>query len=335
MMTQMNVLRAILLASIFLSGCVHHNRSIASELASEITPSLNQKVISISVEPSVNLEVIDFGGEGRDLVLLSGLSDTAHRFTPFAGKLAKKFHVYGITRRGFGNSSSPAPTPENYGSDRLGDDVLAVVDALHLEKPIIVGHSIGGSELSSIGTRHPEKVAGLVYLDALGPAAFYDVDNPDTWMELLEAKRSIDKLLTSLQQGGPHVLPTGVALQKELRVLDKMLTSDIAFWKKIPEDVVQADAVRPPPPPIYIALLNGRRKYTTISGHVLAICAIPVAVDELSREMRKNQLRKFNAFEKANPNAKVIRIENAEHYIYESNEADVIREIEAFASELK
>ena len=334
MISQMNVLRAILISSIFLSGCVHHHKSIASELTSEIKPTRNQKAMSIQVEPGVNLEVIDFGGEGRGLILLPGLNDTAHRLAHFADKLAKKFHVYGITRRGFGKSSSPDPTSENYSSDRLGDDVVAVIDALHLEKPIIVGHSFGGSELSSIGTRHPERVAGLVYLDALGPAAFYDTENPDTWMELIEAKRSIERLLQLLQQGGPAVLPAGVALQKELRTVDKMLTSDIAFWKKIPDDVVQADAARPPLNPIYIALLNGRRKYTTIPGHVLAICAIPVAVDEISREIRKNQLRKFDAFEKANPHAKVIRIESADHYIYESNEEEVIREIDAFASQL-
>ncbi len=39
--------------------------------------------------------------------------------------------------------------------------------------------------------------------------------------------------------------------------------------------------------------------------------------------------------EKANPHARVIRIENADHYIYESNEADVVSEIESFASQLK
>ena len=331
----MNMLRAIFIASIFLSGCMHHQFIADVQTNERSRDSRNQKVMSINVDRGVNVEVIDFGGEGRGLILLSGLSDTAHRFSRFAEKLTKKFHVYGITRRGFGKSSSPAPTPENYGSDRLGDDVLAVIDALHLEKPIVAGHSIGGDELSSIGTRHPEKVTGLVYLDALGPGAFYDEENPNTWMELIETKRNIERLLELLQQGGPDVLPAGIALQKEVRTLDIMLTSDIAFWKTIPEDIVKADAARPRLNPVLIALLNGRRKYTTIKGHVLAICAIPAGKDEMSREIRKNQLRKIDAFEKANPNARIIRIENADHYIYESNEADVAHEIESFASQLK
>jgi pimeloyl-ACP methyl ester carboxylesterase len=39
--------------------------------------------------------------------------------------------------------------------------VLAVCDFLKLQRPVVVGHSIAGEELSSIGSRHPEKVAGL------------------------------------------------------------------------------------------------------------------------------------------------------------------------------
>jgi pimeloyl-ACP methyl ester carboxylesterase len=55
---------------------------------------------------------------------------------------------------------------KNYSADQLGDDVLAVIEALKLNRPVLIGHSIAGEELSSVGTRYPDKVAGLVYLDA-------------------------------------------------------------------------------------------------------------------------------------------------------------------------
>src|SRR6266550_844885 len=120
----------------------------------------------VNVDENVKLEVLDWGGSGKPLVLLAGLGNTAHIFDSFADKLIATYHVYGITRRGFGASSSPTPANGNYSADRLGDDVLAVIDALKLNRPVLVGHSIAGEELSSIGTRHPEKVAGLIYLDA-------------------------------------------------------------------------------------------------------------------------------------------------------------------------
>ena len=69
----------------------------------------------------------------------------------------------------------PAPTAPNYTADRLGDDVIAVIDALQLDRPVLAGHSVAGEELSSIGSsRHREKVAGLIYLDAACSYAYYD-----------------------------------------------------------------------------------------------------------------------------------------------------------------
>ena len=98
----------------------------------------------VSVGKDVQAEVLDWGGSGRPLVLLAGLGNTAHVFDKFAPKLIAKYHVYGITRRGFGSSSAPLPNSENYSSDRLADDVIAVIDSLHLKQTVVVGHSIAG-----------------------------------------------------------------------------------------------------------------------------------------------------------------------------------------------
>jgi len=117
----------------------------------------------VTVDKNVSLEVLDWGGSGRPIVLLAGLGGTAHVFDDFAPKLAGTYHLYGITRRGFGASTAPA---SGYSADRLGDDVIAVIDSLKLSGAVLVGHSIAGEELSSIGTRHPEKVSGLIYLEA-------------------------------------------------------------------------------------------------------------------------------------------------------------------------
>jgi pimeloyl-ACP methyl ester carboxylesterase len=77
---------------------------------------------SVTVEANVSLEILDF---------------------------TSTHHGYAITRRGFGNSSVPA---DGYGADRLGADVVAVLDALKFDRPVLAGHSIAGQELSSIAT---------------------------------------------------------------------------------------------------------------------------------------------------------------------------------------
>jgi non-heme chloroperoxidase len=94
----------------------------------------------VTVDKNVRLEVLDWGGSGRPLVLLAGGGDTAHAFDDFAPKLTPSFHVYGITRRGFGQSGFSL---EGWGADRLGDDVLAVLDSLKLQRPVLVDIHLG------------------------------------------------------------------------------------------------------------------------------------------------------------------------------------------------
>ncbi len=159
------------------------------ETAWQIDPSTH-KVQFITVEKSVKLEVLDWGGSGRALVMLAGLAADAHIFDKFAPKLVEAgYHVYGISRRGFGESSIPI---SGYSADRLGDDVLAVIKALKLHRPVLVGHSVAGEELSSIGSRHPQKVSGLIYLDAAYIYAYYDSSFDDHFSAT--KKDGLDKL---------------------------------------------------------------------------------------------------------------------------------------------
>lgn len=49
----------------------------------------------------------------------------------------------------------------------MGDDVLAAIAALKLQKPVLIGHSFSGQAMSNVASRHPERIGGLVYLDAM------------------------------------------------------------------------------------------------------------------------------------------------------------------------
>src|SRR5580765_2965252 len=64
------------------------------------------RITFVTVDDGVKLEVLDWGGNGRAVVLLAGYQ-TAHEYDDIAPKLTAFCHVYGITRRGFGASSRP------------------------------------------------------------------------------------------------------------------------------------------------------------------------------------------------------------------------------------
>src|ERR1700692_3874683 len=85
------------------------------------TDATSHTVQFVTVDTDVKLEVLDWGGTGRPLVFLTGLGNNAHVFDKFASKFIGSYHVYGITRRGYGTSSSPA---SGYSADRLGGEWL-------------------------------------------------------------------------------------------------------------------------------------------------------------------------------------------------------------------
>jgi pimeloyl-ACP methyl ester carboxylesterase len=301
----------------------------------------------VQVAPNVKLEVLDWGGRGRPVVLLSGLGATAHDFDEFARKLTGSYHVYGITRRGYGASSKPPTTADNYSADRLGKDVLAVCGTLHLNKPVLIGHSIAGEELSDIGSRNPEKVAGLVYLDAISGYSFYDPAHGDFFIDLVDLEKKLGQLDPRTAGGD---LP-GIVQELE-RVSVPRFEKDLG-WMDMHFKTTSAPPAPPPVPGATRevspgnAILTSAEKFTNIYAPVLAICAFPhapvwVPDTEAGRAKAKLEAQfeeeyiggEIKAFQAAVPSARVIRIPNASHVIFRSNEAEVIREIKAFTATL-
>jgi pimeloyl-ACP methyl ester carboxylesterase len=127
----------------------------------DTTPYKAQRFVKVA--PGVKLEVLDWGGSGEVMVLLTGSGDNAHVFDYFAFQFTNFFHIIGITRRGWLPSSQPK---NGYDVETRAADDIKVLDALGVKKAVFVGHSIAGSELSKIAVKYPGYVDKLVYLDA-------------------------------------------------------------------------------------------------------------------------------------------------------------------------
>jgi len=297
-------------------------------------------IMFIPVEKNVSLEVLDWGGAGRPLVLLAGLGNTAHVFDKFAPELTPAYHVFGITRRGFGASASPSPSANGaYSADRLGDDVLAVLDALKLNRPVLAGHSLAGEDLSSLGSRHPERVAGLIYLEAAYSYAYYDRARGDLGIDLID----LQKKLEQIEPGNNSV--------NQRRLIDYLLVTtlpaferDLKGAQKNPTDGAPGPTAATQPSPITVAIMKGMQKYTEIQVPALAIYAVPhttglpikddserAAADARDEALVNPQAK---AFESGVPSAKVVRLPHANHFVFLSNEDDVLREMNAFLTNL-
>jgi pimeloyl-ACP methyl ester carboxylesterase len=284
----------------------------------------------VTVDTNVQLEVLDWGGSGRPLILLAGLGNTAHRFDRFVPKLTPNYHVYGITRRGLGASSVPPIANGNYRADRLGDDVLAVMDSLKVQHAVLVGHSFSGEVLSSIGSRYPERVAGLIYLDAAYEYAYYDSTRSALLVDMGDLQRTLAQLSLEVWLGPSreqqaltqHMLETSLPrMERDLRESHKEMqaTPDSAWLRAYQWPAVEH------------AILMGAEKYTDIKCPALAIYAVP---QNDSADAAEVQAR-ATAFERGVPGARVVRLTNATHFVFISNEGDVLREMSAFISHLR
>jgi pimeloyl-ACP methyl ester carboxylesterase len=295
----------------------------------------------VSVEPTVKLEVLDWGGSGRPVVFLSGLGNTAHVFDEFAPKLTRDAHVFGITRRGYGASTI---ADGGYDANRLADDILAVLDTLDLKKPVLIGHSIAGEEMSSIGSRQPERVGGLVYLDATYQYAF-DNGKVPTMADLRE--------LSTALPPGPQPSAAGpaatyaAAVDRFARARGFRVPESEMRQILVPNDDGAPGAARTPPRvPQAVQDSMLLSKFTDIRAPVLALAAMPqvapyylnnipgpearAAADAWRAKFNALKERQLQAFEQGIPGARVVRLADADHYVFITHEADVLREIRSF-----
>jgi pimeloyl-ACP methyl ester carboxylesterase len=288
------------------------------------------------------LEVLDWGGSGRPIVLLAGGGNTAHVFDNFAPKLTAHHHVYGITRRGFGASGYSATHDP---ADRLGDDVVAVIDALNLQKPILVGHSIAGVELSSIANSYPNRVGGLVYLDAAYSYAFDNGKGPNIMeIQKLQGPQPPPPSQTDLATFG--------AFQKYYERVNGFLFPEAelrAQRESTPDGGVgkQRDL---PGTALFMPLMTGTKKYTAIPVPALIIFANPHSqgtwVDENADPSVQTAAKTYSTALEALverqeksvvdgvPTAHLITLPGAKHYVFLSNESEVLKDIYAFIADL-
>ncbi len=315
--------------------------------AAEPSTPLHTAVQLVPVETGVELEVIDWGGKGPAVVMLAALGADAHEFDNFAPQLTDKYHVIGITRRGFGASSKPTT---GYSNERLGKDVIAVLDALKIQRAVFVGHSIAGMELSWIGTHDPKRVYGLVYVEAAYAYAFYSDSSLDPQKLAIDSLELRKKLLQLLMGGGrPDQQRVTAELIAEVTRFERELRDHAEMIKDFPDPPM--DPANPPHPPAWLTgIFQGQEKYTRIEVPALAIFAAPHALGDLpspeelvegsaaAAKLEDADLQRTGsqatAFERGVPGSRVVRIPHASHYIFGSNEKDVLREVSSFLDQL-
>jgi non-heme chloroperoxidase len=177
----------------------------------------------------------------------------------------------------------------------------------------------------------------LVYLDAGYPYAFYDRSHGDLSIDSMELRKELEQLIGRsdekplIQELLQTTLPQ---VEKDLQAQQKWLQA------------AQPSSGGPSLPPVSLAILAGVEKYTDIRVPVLAFFAFPqdlaptvfandpaahARLEAVNRADRETQIK---AFQSGIPSAHVVRLPHANHFLFITEETDVLREMNAFLEKL-
>jgi len=105
-------------------------------------------------------------GSGRPIVLIHGLGGTMLHFPPaLLDRLKDDYRLIVLDRPGSGYSMRK--DADNGRLPQQADDIAGLIDALKLEKPLLVGHSLGGMIALTVALNHADRISGLALLSPL------------------------------------------------------------------------------------------------------------------------------------------------------------------------
>lgn len=115
----------------------------------------------------LRLHYLDWGSPERaPLLFLHGGRLTAHTWDLTCLALRTEYHCAALDQRGFGDSEwSPSL---DYGPERNADDIAAWIAHLDVERPVLIGQSLGGLHAMTYAVRDVARVRALVLVD-VGP----------------------------------------------------------------------------------------------------------------------------------------------------------------------
>lgn len=139
---------------------------------------------------ALRLHEVQWGEQGTAVVCVHGITANAFCFQALADHLAPDHRVFAYDLRGRGDSDQPA---RGYGVPAHADDLAAFIDALGVQRPVVIGHSLGAFIALSFAAHYPDKLSKLVLLDGGATLPWKSAADQPAWLTA-----SINRLGTSV-----------------------------------------------------------------------------------------------------------------------------------------
>lgn len=143
----------------------------------------------------IRLHYYRSGGEGPPVVLLHGITDSGLCWPRVSQSLADRYDIIAVDARGHGKSEKP-DDGKAYAREEHAKDVAGLIESLGLDKPAIVGHSMGSGTASELAATFPGLVGALVLEDPPWRRADEAVNAPTAsreWAQRIAARKMLSR----------------------------------------------------------------------------------------------------------------------------------------------
>ena len=267
---------------------------------------------------TLRFHYLDWGDRrGPSCLLLHGFAQTCHSWDFVALSLADSYHVVALDQRGHGDSDW-APDGD-YSPEAQQSDIHAVVEALGLTNLLLIGLSMGGRNALTYAANHPDKVRGLVVVDASPENRPAGAENIRRFVEQKDELDSIDEFVERVRRYNPR-RPVE-QIMGSIRHNVKQLPNGKWTWK-------YDKRLRSPGRP----LAGDDRMVQRLWGYLDSLQCPTLVVRGAGSDVVA--LETAEAMSRRIPNGRLATVESAGHLVMGDNPAGFERVVREFLAEL-
>jgi pimeloyl-ACP methyl ester carboxylesterase len=278
----------------------------------------------------VNLHYLEWSGTGVYLLLLAGFSNSAYIFKSFATWFTDHFRVVALTRRGHGQSEI---TEGGYDLDTRVEDIRGFLDHLRAESVVLVGHSMGGDELTSFVRRYPDRVRSLVYMDAALERSV-KVQSEDPLRDLHSNKEPEDTCeyptMTKRWDVWRDELLQQVDIEPDGKVRDRLTPELVKKFRDVMQDFKPDYSTIRCPLISFYAMQDSHPRLPKDASRELVETANAYWQNTVNGWIRENADR----LQRTVKHSVVVEIQDAGHYLFLDKEKEVAEQTKRFLSQV-